>query len=122
MRDEVDGLSSTEVDVSRVGQAGVFDRLAGNLGALGFLIDMLYYQPALARKLFVFDAATGELSPIMGRSTAVPDAEPTAPESVAPPIPTDSRRRVPLGRRRRRRGRRRRGRRRRRTDRRSSRC
>jgi chemosensory pili system protein ChpA (sensor histidine kinase/response regulator) len=72
MRDEVDGLSSTEVDVSRVGQAGVFDRLAGNLGALGFLIDMLSVQPALAKSLFVFDAEAGTLSPVMGRSDRAP--------------------------------------------------
>ena len=72
MRDEVDGLSSTEVDVSRVGQAGVFDRLAGNLGALGFLIDMLSVQPALAKSLFVYDAEAGALSPVMGRSDRAP--------------------------------------------------
>ena len=42
--------------------------LGNNLGALGFLIDMLNYQPALARKLFVFDAHRGELTPVMGRA------------------------------------------------------
>lgn len=72
MRDEIDGLSSTEVDVSRVSQAGVFDRLAGNLGALGFLIDMLSVQPALAKSLFTYDAETGTLSPVMGRSGHAP--------------------------------------------------
>ena len=36
----------------------MFDRLAGNLGALGFLIDMLSVQPQLAKSLFVFDAET----------------------------------------------------------------
>ena len=46
---------------------------------MGFLIDMLNYQPALAKKLFVFDEALGELRPLMGRATpasevpAVPD-------------------------------------------------
>ena len=45
MRDEVDGLVATEVDPSRSTQAGAFDRLASNLGALGFLIDMLSFQP-----------------------------------------------------------------------------
>jgi chemosensory pili system protein ChpA (sensor histidine kinase/response regulator) len=67
MRDEVDGLASTEVDPARVDQAGVFDRLAGNLGALGFLIDMLSVQPQLAKSLFVYDAQEGTLSPLMGR-------------------------------------------------------
>jgi chemosensory pili system protein ChpA (sensor histidine kinase/response regulator) len=67
MRDEVDGLVSTEIDPARVHQAGVFDRLAGNLGALGFLIDMLSVQPQMAKSLFRFDAESGTLSPVMGR-------------------------------------------------------
>ncbi len=72
MRDEVDGLSSTQVDVARVPQAGVFDRLADNLGALGFLIDMLSVQPALAKTLFVYDAEAGTLAPVMGRGERAP--------------------------------------------------
>ena len=68
MRDEVDGLVSTEVDPQRVAQAGVFDRLAGNLGALGFLIDMLSVQPQMAKSLFTYDAHQGTLNPVMGRS------------------------------------------------------
>ena len=67
MRDEVDGLASTEIDLPRVAQAGVFDRLAGNLGALGFLIDMLSVQPQMAKSLFVYDTVAGSLNPIMGR-------------------------------------------------------
>ena len=68
MRDEVDGLASTEVDPERVVQAGVFDRLAGNLSALGFLIDMLSVQPQMAKSLFAYDAEAGTLSPVMGRA------------------------------------------------------
>jgi chemosensory pili system protein ChpA (sensor histidine kinase/response regulator) len=41
--------------------AGTFEKLGNNLGALGFLIDMLNYQPALAKKLFVWDDVKGEL-------------------------------------------------------------
>jgi chemosensory pili system protein ChpA (sensor histidine kinase/response regulator) len=67
MRDEVDGLASTEVDVTHIQEAGVFDRLAGNLGALGFLIDMLSVQPNLAKSLFAYDPSTGVLAPVMGR-------------------------------------------------------
>jgi len=67
MRDEVDGLVSTEIDPARVHQAGVFDRLAGNLGALGFLIDMLSVQPQMAKSLFRYDPEAGTLSPVMGR-------------------------------------------------------
>jgi chemosensory pili system protein ChpA (sensor histidine kinase/response regulator) len=70
MRDEVEGLVQTEVDPQRVSQTGLFDRLAGNLGALGFLIDMLSVQPQLAKSLFVFDPRTGRLDPLMGRGAA----------------------------------------------------
>jgi chemosensory pili system protein ChpA (sensor histidine kinase/response regulator) len=72
MRDEVDGLASTEVDVARIQEAGVFDRLAGNLGALGFLIDMLSVQPNLAKSLFAYDPQTGVLAPVMGRGPRAP--------------------------------------------------
>jgi chemosensory pili system protein ChpA (sensor histidine kinase/response regulator) len=33
----------------------VFEKLGNSLGAMGFLIDMLSYQRALAKKLFVYD-------------------------------------------------------------------
>ncbi|MES3009960.1 MAG: Hpt domain-containing protein [Pseudomonadota bacterium] len=88
MRDVVERLLASPPDAATL--KSVFEQLGNNLGALGFLIDMLNYQPALARKLFVFDAATGELSPIMGRSAAVPNAEPATPEAPAQPIPTDT--------------------------------
>jgi chemosensory pili system protein ChpA (sensor histidine kinase/response regulator) len=82
MRDEVDGLISTEIDLDRVSQAGVFDHLAGNLGALGFLIDMLSVQPTLAKTLFVYDAESGSLGPVMGlseRAVVVPGEPVPAP-------------------------------------------
>ncbi len=79
MRDEVDGLAQTEVDPARIGSSGVFDRLAGNLSALGFLIDMLGVQPSLAKSLFTYDAETGALSPLMGR------ADPARPVPPEPP-------------------------------------
>ncbi|MBS0427165.1 MAG: Hpt domain-containing protein [Proteobacteria bacterium] len=63
MRENVDHLTANDsADESRD-----FDSLGNNLGALGFLIDMLGYQPALAKRLFVFDAEAGELKPLMGR-------------------------------------------------------
>jgi chemosensory pili system protein ChpA (sensor histidine kinase/response regulator) len=83
MRDDVDGLLSTEVDPQLVVQSGTFDRLASNLGALGFLIDMLSVQPQVAKSLFVYDPQAGTLSPLMGRSAAARNASnlvvPTAP-------------------------------------------
>ncbi len=76
MRDSVEQIMVTEVDDERARAAGTFDNLGNNLGALGFLIDMLSYQPALAKKLFVFDEAVGELKPLMGRvNTPIPLSE-----------------------------------------------
>ncbi len=74
MRDDVDGLLHTEVDPQLVVQSGTFDRLASNLGALGFLIDMLSVQPQVAKSLFVYDPQAGTLSPLMGRSAAARNA------------------------------------------------
>ena len=71
MRDSVEEMLVTKVDVELAPMAGTFDRLGNNLGALGLLIDMLNYQPALARKLFTFDAELGELKPVMGRTASV---------------------------------------------------
>ncbi len=71
MRTEVDELVDTEIDVSRRGPLRIFERLAANLGALGFLIDMLSVQPQLAKRLFSFDDASGALSPVMGRVASV---------------------------------------------------
>ncbi|WP_422095881.1 Hpt domain-containing protein [Variovorax sp.] len=78
MRDEVEAMVGS---ASPADEMAGFDALGNNLGALGFLIDMLGYQPALAKRLFVFDAEIGELKPLMGRQAA--DAEDA--ESVAAP-------------------------------------
>ncbi len=80
MRDEVDGLVSTEVEPEHIGQAGVFDRLAGNLSALGFMIDMLSVQPQMAKSLFTYDAETGVLAPVMGRAESTPAPAPAPVE------------------------------------------
>jgi chemosensory pili system protein ChpA (sensor histidine kinase/response regulator) len=85
MRDDVDGLMSTEVDPLLVVQSGTFDRLASNLGALGFLIDMLSVQPQMAKSLFVFDAQAGVLSPLMGRSATARSASHLS-SPPAPPV------------------------------------
>ena len=70
MRDEVDALMTTEHDAVRVGRPGVFDHIAGNLSALGFMIDMLSVQPQLAKSLFKYDPGSGTLEPVMGRSAS----------------------------------------------------
>ena len=68
MRDDVDALAQTEVDPQQAVKAGTFDRLADNLGALSFLIDMLSVQPQLAKSLFRFDPVEGSLSAVMGQA------------------------------------------------------
>ncbi|MCK6425093.1 MAG: Hpt domain-containing protein [Burkholderiaceae bacterium] len=73
MRDDVERLLHGEADPQSAQTLAAFQRLAGNLGALGFLIDMLAVQPQMARSLFRFDAATGLLAPVMGRSAMAPD-------------------------------------------------
>ncbi len=74
MRDSVERMLETEVDETQARAAGTFDQLGNNLGALSFLIDMLNYQPTLAKKLFVYDDKNGELKPLMGRTHRVDDA------------------------------------------------
>ncbi|MCV2355250.1 Hpt domain-containing protein [Paucibacter sp. B2R-40] len=84
MRDEVDELANTEVDVERGGPRELFDRLANNLGALGFLIDMLSVQPQLAKRMFVFDEASGRLNPVMGRRSGANQVPPLSPPPLLP--------------------------------------
>ena len=67
MRATVDAILDTEVDETQARAAGTFQQLGNNLSALSLLVDMLSYQPALAKKLFVFDEDKGELLPLMGR-------------------------------------------------------
>ena len=88
MRTTVDQMLDTEVDQNLARQAGTFQQLGNNLSALSFLVDMLNYQPSLARKLFVFDAEKGELQSLMGRYVApaprTVDEQPVQTESFAP--------------------------------------
>ena len=81
MKDTVEHILGAAPDDVSSPDPALFDRLGNSLGALGFLIDMLNYQPALARKLFVFDSASGELRLLMGRVPADPAL--TAPPGSA---------------------------------------
>ncbi|WP_345944732.1 Hpt domain-containing protein [Variovorax sp. dw_954] len=85
MRDNVEQLMAGSEPAD---ESGAFDSLGNNLGALGFLIDMLGYQPTLAKRLFVFDEKTGELKPLMGRQAAEAEevAEPAPVAPVAVPV------------------------------------
>ena len=66
MRDDVDTMIAADANTAPQGSA--FDRLADNLGALSFLIDMLSVQPQMAKSLFRFDAASGQLESVMDRA------------------------------------------------------
>ncbi|MEK8044962.1 Hpt domain-containing protein [Ideonella margarita] len=81
MREDVDAAMTAPDQAQAL--AG---RLADNVGALSFLIDMLGVQPQLAKSLFQFDAATGRFAAVMGRArtaTAADAADAQLAEQVA---------------------------------------
>jgi chemosensory pili system protein ChpA (sensor histidine kinase/response regulator) len=88
MRDTVEKFLVDTIDEDAA-RSGVFEKFGNSLGALGFLIDMLSYQRALAKKLFVYDEELGEFKPLMGRDRETAAAAPEAPPApvVAAPTP-----------------------------------
>ena len=78
MREVVETLLASDDEVDQQGNAAVFEKLGTNAGALGFLIDMLGYQPVLARRLFVFNAESGELEHVSGRERVSMPASPSS--------------------------------------------
>ncbi len=78
MRDSVENFLVDQVDERSVAAAGIFEKLGNSLGAMGFLIDMLSYQRALAKKLFIYDEELGELRPVMGRDKTAQEEETTS--------------------------------------------
>ena len=68
MRGSVEQMLANEVNEPLPKNTKVVEQLGNNVGALSFLIDMLNYQPVLAKKLFVYDELQGELKPLMGRT------------------------------------------------------
>ncbi len=78
MRDRVDKFLVDEVDADAA-RKGVFEKIGNSLGTLGFLIDMLSYQRALAKKLFAYDEELGEFKPLMGREQTAQALEEPAP-------------------------------------------
>ncbi len=83
MRTSVDQFMLDEIDTMKA-YSGVFEKIGNSLGAMGFLIDMLSYQRAMAKKLFVYDEATGEFRPLMGRERASLVRPPAQTEQVVP--------------------------------------
>jgi len=78
MRDSVEQFL---VDQVQEGGSAVFEKLGNSLGAMGFLIDMLSYQRALAKQLFVYDEELAEFRPLMGREKIA--AAPVEPVELA---------------------------------------
>ena len=89
MRDSVEKFLGDQIDERSASGTGIFEKLGNSLGALGFLIDMLSYQRALAKKLFVYDEALGELRPVMGRDKSIDDEAEDAPAMDAP-VPVEA--------------------------------
>jgi len=94
MRDEVDTVLAQPRDAEEGQDAAArslseqaVGRLAANVGALGFLIDLLGVQPQLAKSLFRFDAESGRLEAVMGRTDAPApaDVHAAAPAPAATP-------------------------------------
>ena len=93
MREAVERLLVNDVG-SEEERKQTFEKLGNSLGALGFLIDMLSYQRAMARKLFVYDEELGELRILMGRTRARAADQAESPEEVEHKI--EERAAVPL--------------------------
>ena len=85
MRDIVEKLLVEDIIPGPVTSAS-FEKLGSSLGAVGFLIDMLSYQRAMAKKVFVWDDDSGEFKPLMGRSKPAPasHALPVSAPDAAP--------------------------------------
>ncbi len=90
MRDDVDALAASPSDSPSAGSAGAVERLASNLGALGFLIDMLSVQPAMAKSLFAFDLESGLLRSVAAGGSHRASELGTL-ESGSAPVPVEPR-------------------------------
>ncbi len=89
MRDDVDMLAAATDETP---DAQAVERLASNLGALGFLIDMLSVQPQMAKSLFAFDAGSGLLrSAVGGGSPRVSEFGALHGPGAAAPAPVEPR-------------------------------
>ncbi len=85
MRDTIESMLLPSGVSQSVSEQAIFDQLGNNLGALSFLIDMLNYQPTLAKQLFVYDEEKGALRPLMGRVQKV-STLPVVPVVEADPL------------------------------------
>jgi len=86
IRSSVEQFLVDDIDEATA-RRGIFENIGNSLGAMGFLIDMLSYQRALAKKLFVYDEDLGEFKPLMGRERAAEVPVPVAALPVDVPAP-----------------------------------
>ena len=89
LRDSVEKMLMEDLPTN----SPLFEKLGSSLGAVGFLIDMLSYQRAMAKKVFVWDDELAEFKPLMGRQASVKATGTTGPASLVPlaaPVPAAS--------------------------------
>ena len=85
-------MAASPGDGSSAPRGANYDHLAANIGTLGFMVNMLGYQPELAKISFQFDAHSGELRPVVPQARQTVQAR--AAESVAvaaPQTPAEAR-------------------------------
>lgn len=71
MRNSVEQVVDLAADGSQTQVVQAFEQLGNNLSSISFLIDMLDFQPVLAKKLFVFNRASGEFGSVIGQPEVV---------------------------------------------------
>ena len=87
MKSTVEQMLDAKINDQQVGTAATFEQLGNNLGVLSFLIDMLNYQPALVKKLFVYDEKKDQLTSLMGRPQSAGDAASSITVNSEPLLP-----------------------------------
>ena len=87
MKSSAEQMLGDEFDEKTGFVEGTFQHFGNNLGVLSFLIDMLNYQPALVKKLFVYDEKKNELTFLMGRPTGVADDIPSTNVNIDAVLP-----------------------------------
>ncbi|WP_342128829.1 hybrid sensor histidine kinase/response regulator [Hydrogenophaga sp. OTU3427] len=87
MRETAQALLSGQTEVG----SPPWRSLVHNLGALGFLVDVLGLHPSSAQRGFVFDAPSGELRPLLAQASRTPrEAEPAVPPVDVPATGADA--------------------------------
>ena len=78
-------MAASPLDGSSAPRGANYDHLAANIGTLGFMVDMLGYQPELAKISFQFDAHSGELRPVVPQARQTVQARAAGSAAAAAP-------------------------------------